>query len=124
MKNKIILAQLCMAYCLLCGCGDSVQNNSFLKDVPDPEVFFEGSECSKYEVDQLHIKGITVEYAGDDIESAYSTYVKGCEETGVWIHPVFDGDTSWCYQNEDKTSQIAVNLREDTIDISIKSLSD
>lgn len=124
MKNKKMFVILCVSCCLLCGCtGGTSKNNSFLENVPDPEVFFKESECSKYEVDQLHLKGITVKYVEEDIKETYSNYIKACEETGIWIHPVFDGDTSWCYQNKDRTLQIAINLRENIIDISIKSLN-
>lgn len=122
-KNKKSFAVMCLSCCLLFGCGEIEQTESFLENTPDPEIFFEGSECSKYEVERLHLKGITVAYSGEDIEEAYSDYVESCEQSGIWVHPVFDGDTSWCYMNEDQTLQIAVNLRDDTIDIIIKSLN-
>ena len=121
-KQIISLTLMCL---LLSSCGAKEQDDSFLGISPDPEEFFEDSECSKYEVESLCLKGVTVKYDDENLKEAYDDYIESCEETGVWSHPVFDGDTSWCYQNEDKTLQIAINLNEDDheIDISVKALT-
>lgn len=121
-KQIISLTLICL---LLSGCVSDGQNESFLGVSPDPKEFFEGSECSEYEVDSLCLKGITVKYDDENLKEAYDNYIESCEKTGIWTHPVFDGDTSWCYQNEDQSLQIAINLKEDDseIDISIKTLT-
>lgn len=125
MKRKQIISLTLMCL-LLSGCRSGDQNKSFLNVSPDPEEFFEGSECSEYEVDSLCLKGVTVKYDGENMKEAYDNYIESCEKTGVWVHPIFDGDTSWCYQNEDQSLQIAINLKEDDneIDICVKYLSD
>ena len=123
MRNRIIV--MCLLICtLLCGCNGGTRNSSFLGNVPDPEVFFSGSKCSKYSLDQLSLKGISIEYSGTDIKDAFESYVDECEKLDFWVVPVYDGSTSWCYQNEDRTLQIAINLYEDTskIDVSVKTL--
>lgn len=116
----IVLTFICI---MLCGCKNDTKT-SFLENVPEPEIYFSGSDFKEYYIDSLNLKGITVTYSGDDIKADYDKYISDCKNLGIWVNPVFNGDTSWCYQNEDKTMQIAINLSEEngTIDICIKNL--
>lgn len=127
MKKKI-LSLLLVGVLSWCGCGGNcVKVNEH--PIPDPETVFSSSECidyTEYELDKINLEGIQVKYSGKDIRSDYKKYIKKCKEDDFWVHPVFIGETSWCYRNEDETVQIAVNLYEEEqiIDICVKVLSD
>lgn len=124
-KTKIakMLFIISLIVCCVFGCGN-INKSAFLENVPDPETFFSESECSKYSLDKPDLKGIKVNYKGNDIRKDFESYIDACESENYWITPVYDGDNSWCCQNADETMQISINLKEDQnqIDICIKNL--
>ena len=124
-KSKTVVACL-LVTALLCGCNSGKGNPSFLENVPDPEAYFSGSACSEYSMEELDLKGVSIEYSGNDIRDAFESYVEECEAIGFWVIPVYNGSDSWCYQNEDGTLQIAINLYESAnkIDVCVKTLKE
>lgn len=119
MKKHI--ATLFVGCALLAGCGKA-GNDFFMDNVPNPDKVFSKSEYKEYKMDDLSLEGFTIEYSGNDIKKDYKAYVEECKEIDIWVTPVFDGETSWCYKNEDGSMQIAVNLHEETnkIDVCVR----